>query len=71
MEDGGKLFVIIPISVIIERGGKIWRRELLKNNSLLAVITFPEDLFYPISVGTVGVIIEKGKPHNYQKQKVI
>lgn len=70
MQDGGVLFVIVPISVMVEGSGKNWRKELLENNSLLAVITFPEDLFYPVSVGTVGVFLKKGIPHNFDEQKV-
>ena len=70
MQDGGILFVIVPISVMVESSGKNWRKELLENNTLLSVVTFPEDLFYPVSVGTVGVFIKKGIPHNFEKQKV-
>jgi len=41
-----------------------WRRQtLLVENTLLAVVTFPLDLFYPVNVGTVGVFIQKGIPH--------
>jgi type I restriction-modification system DNA methylase subunit len=36
---------------------------LLRNNTLLAVITFPQDLFYPVGVHTVGIFIKKGVPH--------
>jgi len=70
MQDGGTLFVIVPISVMVEGSGKNWRKELLENNTLLSVITFPEDLFYPVSVGTIGVFIKKGIPHNFDEQKV-
>lgn len=70
MQDGGILFVIVPISVMVESSSKNWRKELLENNSLLSVITFPEDLFYPVSVGTVGVFLKKGVPHNFDEQKV-
>lgn len=70
MQGGGVLFVIVPISVMLEKSGANWREELLKRNTLLSVITFPEDLFYPVSVGTVGVFIKTGTPHDYSKQKV-
>lgn len=66
MEDGGILFVIVPISVMVESASKDWRKNiLLKENTLLSVVTLPEDLFYPVSVGTVGVFIKKGVSHNY------
>jgi type I restriction-modification system DNA methylase subunit len=71
MQDEGILFAVLPISVLVERGTKDWRKEvLLKNNRLLGVITFPDDLFYPVSVGTIGLFIKKGIPHNYEKDKV-
>ncbi|MCC8368953.1 MAG: SAM-dependent methyltransferase [Rickettsia endosymbiont of Oxypoda opaca] len=71
MQDGGILFAIIPISVMIETSLKCWRKELLNNNTLLSVVTFPQDLFNPsASVGTVGVFIKKGIPHNFNSQKV-
>lgn len=71
VEEGGVLFSILPISVLVERGTKEWRKNvLLKNNRLLAVVTFPEDLFYPISVGAIGLFVQKGIPHNYQEHEV-
>jgi len=70
MEDGGILFCIIPISVMIKSEHKNWRDDLLKSNTLLSVITFPDDLFYPIGVHTIGIFIKKGIPHNFDKQNV-
>jgi len=71
MEDSGILFTVLPISVLIEKGTKEWRKNiLLRNNRLLSVITFPEDLFYPIGVGTVGLFIKKGISHNFDKDMV-
>ena len=32
-------------------------------NTLLAVVTLPPDLFYPVGVTTVGVFVRKGVPH--------
>lgn len=70
MQSGGILFALVPTSVLIEKTGANWRRELLKNHTLLSVITFPDDLFYPVSVGTVGLFIKIGTPHNFNKQNV-
>lgn len=72
MDDGGVLFAIVPISVMVEGGAnKNWRKELLENNSLLSVITFPKDLFVPsANVGTVGIFLKKGIFHNFDKQDV-
>ena len=71
MEDSGLLFAIVPISVMVEvKIGKNWRKKLLKNNTILSVVTFPKDLFYPVSVGTVGIFIKKGVPHDFDNQNV-
>jgi len=65
MRDGGLLFAIVPISVMVEGGvEEKWRRDtLLTHNTLLSVISFPEELFYPIANQTVGIIVRKGVPH--------
>lgn len=70
MQDGGILFAIVPISVMVESNGTIWRKELLRCHTILSVITLPEELFYPVSVGTVGVFIKKGFPHDFKNQNV-
>ena len=70
MVDGGILFAILPVSVMTKGGETLkWRKNiLLKNNTLLSVVTFPEDLFYPIGVNTCGVFICKGHKHPINKQ---
>ncbi|MFH1839821.1 MAG: N-6 DNA methylase [Nanoarchaeota archaeon] len=68
MEDSGLLFVILPSTIMFKgRKEKDWRKEMLKRNTLKAVIKLPEDLFYPISVVTSAVIIQKGIPHDFKK----
>lgn len=69
MDDGGMLFSVLPSSVMFESGEElIWRREkLLKENTLLSVITFPPELFYPIGVHSLGIFVLKGIPHNPEK----
>ncbi len=45
-------------------GAKRWRENvLLSHNTLLAVITFPVDLFCPIGVHTCGIFVKRGVPH--------
>ncbi len=71
MEDEGLLFAVLPISVLVEKSLKTWRKDvLLKNNRLISVLTFPEDLFYPVSVGTIGIFIQKGVPHDFDNDNV-
>lgn len=72
MQDEGLLFAVLPIAVMTKKTDKKWRESLLKNNSLLSVITFPPDLFNPsASVGTLGIFVKKGISHDFEKQKVL
>jgi len=72
MQVGGLLFSVLPYSAMVKPGAYLrWRRDsLLTKNTLLAVITFPEDLFCPIGVHTVGIFVKKGIPHS-EKQNVL
>jgi type I restriction enzyme M protein len=64
MQHGGVLFSVLPYSVLVRGGGALrWRRDMLKRNSLMSVVTFPPDLFYPVGVHTLGIFIKKGVPH--------
>jgi type I restriction enzyme M protein len=74
VEDGGLLFSILPSPVMVKSGAPLnWRKEkLLTSHTLRAVIAFPDDLFYPeVSVDSVGVVIEKGRPHRFTQDKVL
>ena len=62
MQDDGLLFAVLPMSVLIEKAARPWRETMLKQNSLLAVIKFPDDLFYPTGTVTIGIVIKKGIP---------
>lgn len=67
MQYGGVLFSVLPYSCMIKEGNYLlWRQNLLKQNTLLSVVTFPAELFAPIGVRTVGVFIKKGVPHKNQ-----
>lgn len=71
IEDDGLLFVVLPMSVLLEEETKSWRKDvLLKENTLVSVITFPDDLFYPVGVMTLGMFVRKGTPHDFKKSKV-
>lgn len=72
MDDGGVLFSILPVSVMFESGEeRVWREnKLLKDNTLLSVITFPQELFYPIGIHTIGIFVKKGIQHP-KKQNVL
>lgn len=61
VEDGGILFSVLPVSTMVESRANEWRKSLITNNTLLAVVSFPGDLFYPISQNTVGLFVKKGR----------
>ena len=69
MEDGGLLFAIVPLSVMLKGGSyKTWRKtKLLTNNTLLSVITLPEDLFYPVGVNACAIVVKKGFTHKKEQ----
>lgn len=72
MVDGGLLFSILPVGAMLEGGEEYdWRKNrLLSENTLLAVIIFPPELFYPIGVHTLGIVVKRGIPHP-KTQKVL
>lgn len=71
MHNGGLLFSVLPRSVLVKQGKyRQYRKDLLGNNTLLAVINFPDYLFYPIGGQTCGIIVKKGIQHDY-KQNVL
>src|SRR3989344_3782454 len=65
MQDGGILFCVLPVGALVKQAKFIqWRKEMLKKNTLLGVVTFPTDLVYPVGTHTLGIYIKKGLPHN-------
>lgn len=64
-QHGGMLFSVLPYGTMVRPGiYRIWREHmLLGHHTLLAVITFPGDLFYPVGVHTLGIFVRKGVPH--------
>lgn len=70
MQEGGLLFAILPYSELVRDGDALlWRREdLLAHNTLIAVISLPEDLFYPVAgKHTCGIVVRRGTPHDYDQ----
>jgi type I restriction enzyme M protein len=66
MADGGILFSPLPLDALFgSRDEKVWRRNvLLRNHTLLSVVTMPDELFYPAAQKQVAaIIVKKGTPH--------
>ena len=66
MIEGGILFTVLPSSVMYRSGEYLeWRKHLLNNHTLLSVISFPNDLFYPqATVEPLMVIIKAHIPNS-------
>jgi type I restriction-modification system DNA methylase subunit len=72
MVEGGLLFAVLPTSVMTsgnDGGGELtWRKNLLQNHTLKAVIKLSEDLFQPNAhKGTYAVVIQTWIPHANKK----
>ena len=66
MADGGIFFSLLPLGCMYGADEeKAWRvDDLLANNTLLAVMSLPEGLFYPAAMKqVVGIVVKKGFPH--------
>ena len=66
MADGGILFSLLPMDCMFGKDEeRVWREhELLAKNTLVSVISLPDELFYPAAMKqVVGVIVRKGFPH--------
>jgi len=65
MLHSGLLFCVLPYSAMVRSGEyRTWRKDkLLPSHTLLSVITFPGDLFYPVGVHSLGIFVQKGIPH--------
>ena len=76
IKEGGLLFAVLPTSVMASSDNKrdelSWRERMLEQHTLRAVITLPENLFYPnVSKGTHAIILQCHRPHNVSTDKVI
>jgi len=66
MADGGLLFSLLPMNAMFGGGQeKLWRsHDLLGKHTLLSVVSFPSELFYPSAMKqVVGIVVKKGTPH--------
>ena len=58
---------IIPVSCVIAPSGA--KTEIVKHHTLKAVMSMPNELFYPVGTVTCIVVFEAHKPHKEYKQK--
>lgn len=65
--DRGLLYAVLPASIMYDREFTNWRKELLRTNTLLAVVASPIDIFYPVATETVNIFVRKGVPHDEEQ----
>ena len=64
LQQGGRLAVIVPSSLLSKSSKGLWRERILTRNTLIAVCQLPDELFQPFaSVTTSVVFLTKGRPH--------
>lgn len=62
LEPDGILAVVVLAGIFADDEHKSWREQFLKRHKLLAVISLPEDLFYPTSAPTSIMIAQAHTP---------
>ena len=63
LEPGGLFCSVFTYAVLSEKNSAKWRKNLLLNHSIEAVISLPTDLFYPTSANTVIMVARAKVPH--------
>jgi len=67
LQEGGIGIVIIPLSCVISPSQA--KHDILENHTLKAVMSMPDDLFYPVGTVTCIVVFEAKKPHKETNRK--
>ena len=70
LDIGGKAVVIVPMSVAIDcnKSKLIIRKRILENHTLDAVVSMPDELFYPTATNTCIMVFTAKVPHNSKKK---
>ncbi|MBI6110134.1 HsdM family class I SAM-dependent methyltransferase [Clostridium perfringens] len=66
---GGIGIAIVPMSVAIGTKYKTERMDIMSKHRLLAVMSMPDDLFYPVGVNTCIMVWKAHEKHNKDKHK--
>lgn len=65
----GAAAIIVPSSLLVRADKARWRRSVLNDNTLRAVITLPNELFQPYASSTTAIVIfERGVAHTPNKR---
>jgi type I restriction-modification system DNA methylase subunit len=72
LEQGGRCVAIVPMQEALATSGKVWeyKKKILKNHTLEAVFSMPDELFFNSKVGVVSCIMvfTAKRPHPADKE---
>jgi type I restriction enzyme M protein len=60
----GLIAVVVKAGIFADDDNKAWRREFTRNHSVLAMISLPDELFYPTAAPTSILIAKAHTPQN-------
>lgn len=64
LEPEGLLAVVVKAGIFADDDNKDWRTEFTRNHTVMAVISLPEDLFYPTAAPTSIMVAKAHIPHS-------
>ena len=65
LQQGGRLAVVVPTSLLVKKDRRAWRDKIKKNNSINAVISFERELWHPYADAVTSVLLlTKGVAHS-------
>jgi type I restriction enzyme M protein len=64
LEPEGLIAVVVKAGIFADDDNKNWRREFIRKHTLLALISLPEDLFYPTAAPTSIMIAKAHIPQS-------
>lgn len=70
LEPEGLLAVVVKAGIFADDDNKHWRREFTRNHCVLAMISLPEDLFYPTAAPT-SILIARAHIPQRSEDKVL
>ncbi len=62
LEPEGILAAVVKAGIFADDEHRLWRQQFLKKHTLLAVISLPEDIFYPTAAPTSIIIVKAHIP---------
>lgn len=66
LEPGGLIAVVVKAGIFADDENKVWRQKIVQNHTVLAVISLPEDLFYPTAAPTSIFIAKAHIPQSVE-----